>query len=70
MLVSYDLIGQLIEWVIFFKRSHTFHKGYRREGDIQKMSPAQNVGTYGSIGETNGGRCGILSNVVTTGDLQ
>ena len=50
-----------------FWMSHSFYKGYSWEGDIQQMSPAQNVCAYSSIWETNGG---ILSNVVATGDIQ
>ena len=46
MLVSYDLIGQLNEG--HFLNVNNFYKGYSREGDIQKMSPARNVCPYGS----------------------
>ena len=50
--------------------SHSFYKGYSREGDIQKMSHARNKCAYGSNWETNGGRRGILSNVIAMGDIQ
>ena len=39
MLVSCNLNGQLNGW--HFWMSHGFYKGYRRKGDIQKMSHAR-----------------------------
>ena len=53
-----------------FCMSHSFYKGYRREGDIQKMSPAWNLCAYSSKWETNGGYRSILSNVKSTSDIQ
>ena len=49
--------------------SHGFYKGYRRKGDIQKNVTCANICAYGSNWETNGGRRGILSNVIATVDI-
>ena len=68
MLVSCNLIGQLKGW--HFWMSHGFNKGYRREGDIKKNVTCANICAYGSNRETNGGRRGILSNVIAIGDIK
>ena len=68
MLVSCKLIGQLNVWHFWMSRG--FYKGYIREGDIQKNVTCANKCAYGSNWETNGGRRGILNNVIATGDIQ
>ena len=68
MLVSCNLIGQLNGW--HFWMSHGFYKAYRMEGDIPKNVTCATICAHGSNWETNGGRRGILSNVIATGDIQ